>query len=406
MNSLSRAPAREELVAEMNVPSLIESVLRRWRFIAAVVAALGLVVAVVNFFVLPARYESSATLIYSNGNASSGINFQLLQSIVSSPSLMEEVERTSGEDPRLLGARGEYRSSADERTATIVLSVTANSPEASVMLLEHWIEGVRTRVRRLLEERLAQQIEAVDSKYVQLKEELQTAEDRLAAFDREHPIALMETQLELEMRRVIADQMLFETLQSVTIPAGEATVDHLASALAREPRLLEPAIRSEEQARGSADSGEARVLLNPIYLELRRELALLEGELAATRSRAEQLAKDLSERQAQLRKRSDELSAAKLERERLQREVREVMARFEAVRAEREEVLAFERQLSELARVELLAEPFLPTAPVAPRRLRNVAISVVMGFVASLFWIGLVEWWREATRVQEATSSS
>lgn len=83
------------------------------------------------------------------------------------------------------------------------------------------------------------------------------------------------------------------------------------------------------------------------------------------------------------------------ERSRLEREVNTLEMLVEEARARRDSLLALQRRVKDVVVPTVVADPVLPSAPVAPRKLLNMALA---GFVAVCVGVGmalLMEFWSQ-----------
>src|SRR5690606_29897885 len=192
----------------------------------------------------------------------------------------------------------------------------------------------------------------------------------------------------LYIAKLVADERLLETLKNATIPANEAMMAALKEALDEENVTLDGGVLVQP-------TGEVQVRpLNPTYLELRQQLVALESTLATDRRRVELLEQELPSLRARVDEARANLIDAKLQRERLVRDLEEARALFEAARLERDEIIALERQLPTRSRVEVISEPMLPDSPVSPRKMLNVGLGAMLGGMIAVFGVLLAEWWR------------
>src|SRR5690606_31379682 len=342
---------------------------RQWKVIAAVVAAVVSAVAVMNAFFIPPTYESSAVVQFRTDNAAVGLDFRAFQALSASPSVMMQVSRLSGVDWSVGQVSDRFGFKEQNNAPILTVTAKAQDPQTAVRLVQAWIEAVRAETIRRMQNRLADQKGVVDANYQAAMDQIATAEEALARFDQEFPISLMEVQLERDIAKLVADERLLETLKNTTIPANEAKMAALEEALDEENVTLDGGVLVQPST-----TGEIQVpLLNPTYLELRQQLVALESTLATDRRRVELFEQELPSLRARVDEERANLIDAKLQRERLVRDLEEARALFEAARLERDEIIALERQLPTRSRVEVISEPMLPDSPVAPRKMLNLA---------------------------------
>jgi Uncharacterized protein involved in exopolysaccharide biosynthesis len=373
---------------EIDLRELATILVRQWKVIVAVVAAVVSAVAVMNAYFIPPTYESSAVVQFRTDNAALGLDFRAFQALSASPSVMMEVGKSTGVDWSVVQVSERFRFKEENNAPILTVTAKAQDPQTAVRLVQAWIEAVRAETQRRMASRLADQKGVVEANYQAAMDRMAMVEESLARFDQEFPISLMEAQLERDIAKLVADERLLETLKNATIPANEAMMAALKEALDEENVTLDGGVLVQP-------TGEVQVRpLNPTYLELRRQLVALESTLATDRRRVELLEQELPSLRARVDEARATLIDAKLQRERLVRDLEEARALLEAARLERDEIIALERQLPTRSRVEVISEPMLPDSPVAPRKMLNLALGAMLGGMIAVFGVLLAEWWR------------
>lgn len=200
----------------------------------------------------------------------------------------------------------------------------------------------------------------------------------------------MEIELQRDISLLAAEEQRLETLRGLAIPADEATVRVLLELLAEEEAVLNRGLLTETQRTGELQF----TVINPSYVEIRQRLTALESTLAANRRLVEALEESLPLLRVRVDEAYSTLTDLKIQRERLQRDVEEARNLFQAARAERDHILTVERQLPHVSRIDVVSEPVFSDRPVAPRKMLNLVIGVMLALVISVFGVLIAEWWR------------
>ncbi|OUM88701.1 MAG: hypothetical protein BAA01_00010 [Bacillus thermozeamaize] len=181
-----------------------------------------------------------------------------------------------------------------------------------------------------------------------------------------------------------------------TIPADEARLEALERALADQPEVL-----GENGPRVVVPSGDSPAgvtaadvtMLNPVYLQLNQDLVATRTRLATNRRAAEGLQEQLEQLPAEIDQLRSALIAYRAERARLEREFNTLRPMVDQARAKRDSLLALQRQAADLIVPAIVADPVLPEAPVAPRKLLNMALAGFVGAFVGVWAALFIEFW-------------
>src|SRR5690606_12418460 len=146
---------------------------RQWKLIVAVVAAVVSAVALMNAFFIPPTYESSAVVQFRADNAALGLDFRAFQALSASPSVMMEVGKSTGVDWSVVQVSERFRFKEENNAPILTVTAKAKDPQTAVRLVQAWIEAVRAETQRRMASRLADQKGVVEGNY-------QAAMDRMA----------------------------------------------------------------------------------------------------------------------------------------------------------------------------------------------------------------------------------
>ena len=376
---------------------LVTMIIRRWKTVIGTVVLVVAIVGVLNTFFIPPTFESSTVVAFRNDDVALEIDFYAFQALSSSPTVMKEVLRITGVEIPISELLERFDFEADTDARLMRIKVRAEDPYLAEELANAWIVAVQSEVARAMRNRLSELRSIVEANYDAALQALTVLEDSLAIFDSEYPISVMEARLQRDSQKLVSDEGRLENLRSL-IPVNEATVDALKEVLNQESATFD----SVYLLQSAAAQDVLLTQLNPTYLDARRRVAELESALVADRMRIKLLEEELPGLQARVVEAGTELVNAKLQRERLVRSINDARSRLEATRRERDEVLALERQLSGRSRVDVISVPFVPDRPIAPRKLFNLVLGALLGFMIAVVGVLASEWWKSRGGVARA----
>lgn len=375
---------------EIGIRQLALVVLKRWKVIASIVVSVAVAVALVNTYVLTPSYENSAVVFFSNPDSVVDFSFDAFQALASSPAVMAQVVRETRVDMSVSQLATRFSFKSDDGMSLLTASIKVDDPNLALRLIEAWIAAIRAETHRFMQDRLADRKALAEANYLTQREALLRAEEALVQFDREHALRVMEIELQRDISLLAAEEQRLETLRGLAIPADEATVRVLLELLAEEEAVLNRGLLTETQRTGELQF----TVINPSYVEIRQRLTALESTLAANRRLVEALEESLPLLRVRVDEAYSTLTDLKIQRERLQRDVEEARNLFQAARAERDHILTVERQLPHVSRIDVVSEPVFSDRPVAPRKMLNLVIGVMLALVISVFGVLIAEWWR------------
>lgn len=383
--AVQRDSANYGATSDIGLYFVAGALLRRWKTVIGVVALIVAATAVCTEFFVSRTYESTAVVAFRNNDPALVVDFAAFQALASSPTVLEEIVRKMDINKSVAGLRGQLRFAADPAAQQVRVSARANDAHTAVGIIDAWIDVMQVEVRRIMEDRLADYGRITEANYSAALEALTALEDSLVTFDLEHPLELMGARAQRDTRKLVADEEKLASLRS-SIIIGETTIAALNEALSRQEVALDvPA------------SGDLLWQIMAAQQEIKWRLATLEGDLAANRRLVELLESELPALEARVVEANKEIANARLQRERLVRSVKETETMAEAVRRERDKILALERELPHRSRIEVISPPILPDQPVSPRKMFNLALSAVLGVLVAVFGVLVAEWWKSAS---------
>jgi|GEM_PF-3571275 len=382
---------------EIDLRQLIESLWRRrWLVLGLVVAAV-VAAGVISYAVLPPRYESSVKLdIAARGPEELKFDPAVYEALATSQRVLEAIIQLGSLDktPAELQEAITVRFNRDTRLLTITAS--AQSPYEAQQLARLSFEALKGELINHAEERLGQLLTAVERDLQEWESVYEAAREALDTFDSNVNLSFLEARLARLQGALVEAEARLRDLTQNTIPADEARLEALERALSAQPEVLGENGQRVVVPSGDSPAGVTAAdvtMLNPVYLQLNQDLVATRTRLATNRRAAERLQEQLEQLPAEIEQLRSALIAYSAERARLERELNTLRPMVDQARAKRDSLLALQRQAADLVVPAIVADPVLPEAPVAPRKLLNMALA---GFVAGFVGVGaalFIEFW-------------
>ena len=188
-------PRQESLVLdeEIDLRELVRLLIQHWKAIAGVLMVFVAAAFILNTFVLTPTYESYAVVTFRNADL--GLDLPVLRALASSPAVMTEIQRQVGFEGQLGELAERFEFVVESSGSLFTVKAQSDDPRHAELLVRAWIAAVESQVSQALEGRLAQQVSNAEANFSAARAALSEAEEALAAFDREHPLDLMEARL-------------------------------------------------------------------------------------------------------------------------------------------------------------------------------------------------------------------
>lgn len=381
---------------EIDLRQLIESIWRRRWFIASLVIAAVAATGVLSYFVLPPRYESSITVDLLVPQATElGLNPAVFEALATSNRVLEAMVQLGFLDMTPDRVRGSIAVSLSKDSRLLTVTTRAQSASQAQQLAVLWYEAFRQEAGAYAQERVAQRLDVAEAELAARESMYSAARDALNAFDSTVMLPVMEARLESLQAELVEAEERLRTLTQSTIPADEARLQAIQLALAEQPQVL--GASSHVMVVPAVDSGAGVTtsdvtMLNPVYLQLSQDLASTQARLVTNRRSAELLATVVAELPAQIEALQASLIAYREERARLEREVNALKPMVDEARAQRDTLLALQRA-ADAAVPAVVSDPALPSAPVAPRKLLNMALAGFLAAFVGVFGALVMDFW-------------
>lgn len=389
---------------EIDLRQLIESIWRRrWLIVGLIVAAVA-AAGVVSYFVLPPRYESSITVDLLVPHAAElGLDPAVLQALATSNRVFEAMIQSGSLDMTQDGVRRSVVESLSKDSRLLTVTTRAQSASEARQLARLWYEAFSHEAMTYARERVGQRLAVAEAELAALEGAYYTAREALNEFDATVELPLLEARLQsLESELLNAEERL-RTLTQSTIPADEARLEAIEHALAQlapvlsdsNPGMVVPAVDS-----GAVVTTSDVTMVNPVYLQLGQDLASTQTRLATNRRSAELLGARVAELPDQIEKLRASVIAYREERVRLEREVSVLKPRLDQARAERDSLLALQQRATDATVPAVVSDPILPSGPVAPRKLLNMALAGFLAAFVGVFGALVIDFWTAGKSAQ------
>ena len=379
---------------EIDLRQLIESIWRRRWFIASLVIAAVAAAGVLSYFVLPPRYESSITVDLLVPQATElGLNPAVFEALATSNRVLEAMVQLGFLDMTPDRVRGSIAVSLSKDSRLLTVTTRAQSASQAQQLAVLWYEAFRQEAGAYAQERVAQRLDVAEAELAARESMYSAARDALNAFDSTVMLPVMEARLESLQAELVEAEERLRTLTQSTIPADEARLQAIQLALAEQPQVLGGShVMVVPVDSGAGVTTSDVTMLNPVYLQLSQDLASTQTRLVTNRRSAELLATVVAELPAQIEALRARLIAYREERARLEREVNALKPMVDEARAQRDTLLALQRA-ADAAVPAVVSDPALPSAPVAPRKLLNMALAGFLAAFVGVFGALVMDFW-------------
>jgi len=421
------------LEEEINLRELIDVLLKgKWIIVGICIVAV-LAAGLISFFVLPEKYEASATIMVNNMSKEAeavddGSLGQLLGSLTEYPSMTLETYRDQIKNPALLqgvidelkldpeqytvhGFReGKVKAEAVEKTNLIRIKVTDQDPATAAAIANSLADNFVEFVNNNSKERLGNSVQFLEEQIGEQEKEMAAAVDEYKEFLAK-PAGVEELQKEFNAKLTLLTDFKNQLVQNeVKINKNNEGLKQVQAAIAEIPQKLvtekslaedpylfqvagEVSDKQIDQLSGISMKSEE---INPVYIDLVKRKVTLQEELAYLKGEQVTLRQNVSSIGAELEQLQSELAEKKVLDQRLSSKVDMLRDNYEALVSKYQETkMSASAQIGE-ASIMLLSEATKPDIPVAPRKMLNVAVAGVLGLMLSVFFVFFREFWRNS----------
>lgn len=298
---MAKQPSSFPSEESIDLRKLIETLLRRWRIIAAAVAISAIISVAFSFLFQPPVYEStgSALLPGTGEDTELGLTPQGYLALASSGPVMDSVRQQAGPDSSSgqLRSRFSFSLSPDQ---SISFTASANSAEQSTLLANTWLESYQRELDSKAESQFNQLKEQAAQNIELLLPQLNQAEEELASYDLENDRSLGQLQLSALETSLTQGETRFQELMALSLPllplneAGLASQKDLESGSIGGGGVPDGGEADEASPERLVPSDVQAFQSDPAYIELnqnltRSQLTSLELDLVRTENRIREL---------------------------------------------------------------------------------------------------------------------
>jgi succinoglycan biosynthesis transport protein ExoP len=424
------------LEEEISLRELIETMLNGKWIIAAITAIAVLTAGIFSFFLIEPTYEARTTLMVSatapkpTETETNGVE-TLLESLSKYPQMTMETYRTQVTNPYIIrevinelnldpekytveSLSDSISVEAIKDTNLIRIMIKDKDPKLAADIAN----SVSNKFVAYLSETVKQQL----SRSSQFIKEQMDAEklnlDQITAEYKEfisQPRGVNELTEEVTSRIKLLTDFKTEMVNLEVSKANlETSIAAIQKELSEQPRTLttsksvtdDPLMQDliNEQTGGSTLSTAGLKMeseeINPIYVSLMQSLTDNRIQLAQTNTELSSLEQKIRITQSQLETLQAELAEKQIEQERLQRQLDLAKKNYNNfLETYQETRITQSAQIGE-ANIMVVAPAYTPEAPVAPRKMLNMAIAAVLGVMMGMFIVFFMEYWRTSTPKQ------
>lgn len=387
---------------EIDLRQLFETLLqRKWIIIGFVVVAVA-AAAVYSYFIATPKYESTVVVAPPDAESSERFGFGVASygEFASAGGVLENMIRDGDLDMGVAPVKKRLHVAHDTGAGLLRVTADASTAEESAQLAGLWRRAFQAALTEhatvFIDERLQRAEDNVRSAEAGVFEAVEAE----AEFEREQSLSVKESRLKRWENELIAAEGQRDELTEHLIPTDAGRVAILEELLAG----ASPALDADSghvvvpEAAGSAGvSSSAVTILNPAYLELSQDLSRTRSRLAANELQGELLERRLSDLPERIDGLRAEIVGLRAEQTRLANERRLAEQLHKDVLGTYERLSLTRKELAGLTSVTIIAEPIIPTAPVSPRKMLNIALAAVLGGFIGVGSALFMHFWQDET---------
>mgnify|MGYP005854297765 CR=1 FL=1 len=382
-------------------------VMRKWRtVIAAMTAITVLTTGALSFFVLPPVYETKSTLLVTRASDQRATASQEkgLEAVVNtlsripeltvktyvgqltSPGMMKRVIDQLKLDqelytPESLGRMVDVKAVKD--TNLIEVKVTNTDPELAARIANTLGQEFLAFISETNQEQMTKSVSFLEKQRAEVQAKLKEATDKFKEFDAQ-PRGVDFLEKELAGKSADLGKYRSELLQAeVELQLSLAGKARLEQSLASTP----PTIQVKESSSGGEAGGPSTVVkeeVNPAYVSLTQMLDQKNLAIAEGQAQRDGLAATIAALEGELENLQAELTEKRVERDRLQKEISLLEQTYLLLSQKITETqIARSMDLGQTT-VQVVSPALKPVRPVKPRKMLNMAVALVVGFMVAV----------------------
>jgi len=417
---------------EITLRELIEIILRGKWIIAAITITAMLIAGIFSFFIIPPTYEARSTLMVSPLVQSSAPSRQdsaydtLLSYLSQYPQMTLETYRVQVTNPHILNQvidelnldREEYSLNtlrnminveAIKDTNLIRISVKDKDPEMAARIANTLAPKYVDFLSATLQEQMGKSAAYIQNQMKEEEKNLEAATEELKNFLAQ-PQNVAELQKDIDAKLELITQFKTKLIElDVEEKALKASLESARASLAKEPKYLEldKSILDDPVMAGLAsgktgDMSNAAGLtvksqeINENYTLLSAKVADLEVALAGIASQKTALASNIQKTQSELEQLQAALAKKQTEYNRLQQQYTIAQETYNTFLQKYQEARITTSSKIGDANIMIVSPAIVPDSPVAPKKMLNMAIAMVLGLMLGVFVVFFMDYWKNS----------
>lgn len=405
-----RAEARHEMWDdEIDLRALVAVLLRRKWLIIGLTALAVTLAAIVSFFILPPTYESTVVLQLPEPGRDTdiGMTQQAFSVMALSPSVLRAVASSLPDEPEIEPLSRTFKVKLEDRARLLHVTSHGASPSEAKQKADLWLSAFLTAAEAQLREQVQQRLAAAEQAYTRQQEIFEDAQRTLREFEAAHPLNVLKARLNHLETEYARAQAQLEELTMFAIPQDEELLAFLETEIQVQSRTLEldgqnlmvfHNVTPSGASSASSLASTPMVPVNPVFLQLNEKRVATSERLTANKALAASLESFVETAPSEMDELRAEVARLALEEQQLR------------TAADTAAVLLSERKsdylawLTRAASAEVgalpvvVSEPTLPQAPVAPRKMLNIALAAFLAMFVGVGAAFFMEMWHDGDR--------
>ena len=411
-------------VIEIDLRKIITDLLAGWKWIAAFTLLAG--IAVFLFSYLQPRFYSATTLVavtpprylpsFENQNArviaAAPTNKAIVDLALSDDVVrgIYQVWKSSTQASATLGQfRQDYlKAAVGSDPAIVTLNVKAETPDTAFTLANGWAQATVASANRLFYDTDAGLTTGFEAQIARIKQDLQSAEQALSDFESRDQISILNnelTSLLTQQAEWLSEKRLIEN--SVRDAAGLITqVDGLGgdtpvpasmqtNFMVLQVKVYNSAYPSQAgasplQIQLPATDGLQPLVKADFVTLVQRWIDNLNAQSEEIQASVDQLSGQITALQQQIQDQKNEKAQLTLDYEKFQETYAALIQKNEEVKISSSDLYAS---------IQIASNASLPEKSDARNTVRNTGIALVMGFILSIGFVLVLNWWRPQKQI-------
>ncbi len=320
----------------------------------------------------------------------------------------------------VLGRPGRLRAKLTPQTVRntnlIELKVQSDDPEKAARIANEWTNVVLRESAGLFATEAQQSYAFFEQRLKEAQTKLQATDEALRDFNARSRIGLLQAR-QVALTAEISSDASRVTEITIALERAETELSQTEAQIRGEPRTLvltkslanDPFLLQTLQGRTKGSVEDAARLnlrseeLNPVFVALDQNRADLSIKLAGLKAERNAVLQSLTRLRRELDMTTSQLASEQLRQSELNRVAGGAKQVYDVLLQRREEARV--ASAAGPASVKLIAKAAIPTEPVGPRKLLNLALGGFLGLLAGCIAAFAVEWLQPAASKVRVASS-